>query len=202
MLPLVVNIDELRKHRQMIEELHSAIKVKPISINWSIVNTISKALPTKSDEKKIIIKGGRRSFKVDDVEVIIADTVSIVNNYMSIYSTYAVNVMRISRVIENIVDSNKSLIYIDPFAGTAIIILNHPTNVTLADAKSLKNTIDSLTILNAGYSEKSEAPVTQFDFKIDVMPILKSLSSKSDSVYIDVDDDVYYIIKKYMRHEG
>ena len=202
MLPLVIDVDELKKHRQRIEELHSAIKVKSVSINWSIVNTISKALPIKSDEKKMVIKGSRRSFKVDDVEVIVADTVSTVSNFMSIYSTYAVNMMRISRVIENIVDGSKSLIYIDPFVGTAAIILNHPTKVTLADTESLKNTIDSLTILNVGYSEKSESPATQLDFKIDVTPILESLSSKSDSVYIDVDDDVYYIIRKYMHREG
>ena len=201
MLPLVVDIDELRKHRQRIEELHSAINVKPISINWNVVNTISKALSVKGDEKKVVVKGSRRSFKVDDVEIIVADTVSTVSNYMSMYSTYAVNMMRISRVIENIVNTSKSLIYIDPFIGTAVIILNHPTKVTLADTESLKNTIDSLSILNVGHGEKSEASTTQLDFKIDITPILESLSSKSDSIYIEVDDDVYYIIRKYMHHE-
>ena len=201
MLPLVVNTDELRKHRQRIEELHSAIRVRPISINWSIVNTINKALSVKSDEKKIISRGDKRSFKIDDIEVVVADTVSVASSYMSIYSTYAVNMMRISNVIENIVNGNKSLIYIDPFTGTAIIILNHPTKVPLVDTESLKNTIDSLMILNMGYVEKGEITTTQFDSNIDVSPILESLSSKSDSVYIDVDDDVYYIIRKYMHHE-
>ncbi|WP_291767339.1 hypothetical protein [Caldivirga sp. UBA161] len=202
MLPLVVDIDELRKHRQRIEELHSAIKVKPISINWSIVNTISKALSVKGNEKKVVVKGSRRSFKVDDVEVIIADTVSTVSQYMSMYSTYAVNMMRISRVIEGTVNASKSLIYIDPFTGTAVIILNHPTKVMLADTESLKNTIDSLTILSTGHGEKTEASAAQLDFKVDVAPILESLSGKSDSIYIEVDDDVYYIIRKYMHHEG
>ena len=200
MLPLVVNIDELRKHRQMIEELHSAIKVKPINIDQNVLNTISKALSTRSNEK-IITKGSRRVFKVDDVEVIVADTVSAVSNYMNIYNTYAVNMMRISRVIENIVNSNRSLIYVDPFSGTATIILNHPTKVTLTDTESLRNTIDSLTILNVGSSKEGEVAVTQGDLKIDIAPLLESLTSKSDSIYIEADDYVYYIVKKYVHHE-
>jgi hypothetical protein len=117
---------------------------------------------------------------------------------MKMYRVYAENVMRISRVIESLIGGD-ALAYIDPFNGLATILMNINLKSSLTDTGSLSNVVDILSKLNATTIErKAETEVGEYS-NIDLTSLMSTLSGMSNSVYVDISDEAYYIVKNYLN---
>ncbi|MFP3258003.1 MAG: hypothetical protein RXQ57_01005 [Caldivirga sp.] len=180
-----------------VERLYEAINVEPLSIDQGVVNTVIKLITRIRHGEKMLIKGSDRVLRIGDVDVVIADTASLMNGYMKMYRVYAENVMRISRVVESLT-SGDALAYIDPFNGLATILMNINLEPSLMDAKSLSNVTDVLSKLNATAIER-KTEVEAEHLNIDLTSLMNTLSGMSNSVYVDISDEAYYIIKNYLN---
>ena len=197
MLPVISKVSQLRDYRLEVERLYEAINVEPLSIDQGVVNTVIKLITRIRHGEKMLIKGSDRVLRIGDVDVVIADTASLMNGYMKMYRVYAENVMRISRVVESLT-SGDALAYIDPFNGLATILMNINLEPSLMDAKSLSNVTDVLSKLNATAIErKTEAEAEHLN--IDLTSLMNTLSGMSNSVYVNISDEAYYIIKNYLN---
>ncbi|MFP3310226.1 MAG: hypothetical protein RXO26_00180 [Caldivirga sp.] len=198
MLPIISKVNQLHDYRLEIEKLYTAISVEPLGIDQGVVDTVTKLITKIKHGEKMLIKGSGRVLRVGDVDVVIADTASIMNNYMKMYRVYAENVMRISRVIESLI-SGDALAYIDPFNGLATILMNINLKSSLTDTESLGNVVDILSKLNATTIErKAETEVGEYS-NIDLTSLMSTLSGMSNSVYVDISDEAYYIVKNYLN---
>ncbi len=198
MLPIISKVNQLHDYRLEIEKLYTAISVEPLGIDQGVVDTVTKLITKIKHGEKMLIKGSGRVLRVGDVDVVIADTASIMNNYMKMYRVYAENVMRISRVIESLIGGD-ALAYIDPFNGLATILMNINLKSSLTDTGSLGNVIDILSRLNATTIErKAETEVGEYS-NIDLTSLMSTLSGMSNSVYVDISDEAYYIVKNYLN---
>ncbi len=198
MLPIISKVNQLHDYRLEIEKLYTAISVEPLGIDQGVVDTVTKLITKIKHGEKMLIKGSGRVLRVGDVDVVIADTASIMNNYMKMYRVYAENVMRISRVIESLIGGD-ALAYIDPFNGLATILMNINLKSSLTDTGSLGNVVDILSKLNATTIEiKAETEVGEYT-KIDLTSLMSTLSGMSNSVYVDISDEAYYIVKNYLN---
>jgi|GEM_PF-1144683 hypothetical protein len=198
MLPIISKVNQLHDYRLEIEKLYTAISVKPLGIDQGVVDTVTKLITKIKHGEKMLIKGSGRVLRVGDVDVVIADTASIMNNYMKMYRVYAENVMRISRVIESLIGGD-ALAYIDPFNGLATILMNINLKSSLTDTGSLGNVVDILSRLNATTIErKAETEVGEYS-NIDLTSLMSTLSGMSNSVYVDISDEAYYIVKNYLN---
>ncbi|KUO92235.1 MAG: hypothetical protein AT713_01675 [Caldivirga sp. JCHS_4] len=198
MLPIISKVNQLHDYRLEIEKLYTAISVEPLSIDQGVVDTVTKLITKIKHGEKMLIKGSGRVLRVGDVDVVIADTASIMNNYMKMYRVYAENVMRISRVIESLIGGD-ALAYIDPFNGLATILMNINLKSSLTDTGSLGNVVDILSRLNATTIErKAETEVGEYS-NIDLTSLMSTLSGMSNSVYVDISDEAYYIVKNYLN---
>ncbi|MFP3483676.1 MAG: hypothetical protein RXN82_03645 [Caldivirga sp.] len=188
----------MHDYRLEIEKLYTAISVEPLGIDQGVVDTVTKLITKIKHGEKMLIKGSGRVLRVGDVDVVIADTASIMNNYMKMYRVYAENVMRISRVIESLIGGD-ALAYIDPFNGLATILMNINLKSSLTDTGSLGNVVDILSRLNATTIErKAETEVGEYS-NIDLTSLMSTLSGMSNSVYVDISDEAYYIVKNYLN---
>lgn len=198
MLPIISKVNQLHDYRLEIEKLYTAISVEPLGIDQGVVDTVTKLITKIKHGEKMLIKGSGRVLRVGDVDVVIADTASIMNNYMKMYRVYAENVMRISRVIESLIGGD-ALAYIDPFNGLATILMNINLKSSLTDTGSLGNVVDILSKLNATAIErKAETEVGEYS-NIDLTSLMSTLSGMSNSVYVDISDEAYYIVKNYLN---
>jgi len=198
MLPIISKVNQLHDYRLEIEKLYTAISVEPLGIDQGVVDTVTKLITKIKHGEKMLIKGSDRVLRVGDVDVVIADTASIMNNYMKMYRVYAENVMRISRVIESLIGGD-ALAYIDPFNGLATILMNINLKSSLTDTGSLGNVVDILSRLNATTIErKAETEVGEYS-NIDLTSLMSTLSGMSNSVYVDISDEAYYIVKNYLN---
>ncbi|MFP3238153.1 MAG: hypothetical protein RXO25_03540 [Caldivirga sp.] len=197
MLPVISKVSQLRDYRLEVERLYEAINVEPLSIDQGVVNTVIKLITRIRHGEKMLIKGSDRVLRIGDVDVVIADTASLMNGYMKMYRVYAENVMRISRVVESLT-SGDALAYIDPFNGLATILMNINLEPSLMDAKSLSNVTDVLSKLNATAIER-KTEVEAEHLNIDLTSLMNTLSGMSNSVYVDISDEAYYIIKNYLN---
>ncbi|KUO85833.1 MAG: hypothetical protein AT709_03850 [Caldivirga sp. MG_3] len=198
MLPIISKVNQLHDYRLEIEKLYTAISVEPLGIDQGVVDTVTKLITKIKHGEKMLIKGSGRVLRVGDVDVVIADTASIMNNYMKMYRVYAENVMRISRVIESLIGGD-ALAYIDPFNGLATILMNINLKSSLTDTGSLGNVVDILSKLNATTIErKAETEVGEYS-NIDLTSLMSTLSGMSNSVYVDISDEAYYIVKNYLN---
>ena len=198
MLPIISKVNQLHDYRLEIEKLYTAISVEPLGIDQGVVDTVTKLITKIKHGEKMLIKGSGRVLRVGDVDVVIADTASIMNNYMKMYRVYAENVMRISRVIESLIGGD-ALAYIDPFNGLATILMNINLKSSLTDTGSLGNVVDILSRLNATTIErKAETEVGEYS-NIDLTSLMNTLSGMSNSVYVDISDEAYYIVKNYLN---
>jgi len=198
MLPIISKVNQLHDYRLEIEKLYTAISVEPLGIDQGVVDTVTKLITKIKHGEKMLIKGSGRVLRVGDVDVVIADTASIMNNYMKMYRVYAENVMRISRVIESLIGGD-ALAYIDPFNGLATILMNINLKSSLTDTGSLSNVVDILSRLNATTIErKAETEVGEYS-NIDLTSLMSTLSGMSNSVYVDISDEAYYIVKNYLN---
>jgi len=198
MLPIISKVNQLHDYRLEIEKLYTAISVEPLGIDQGVVDTVTKLITKIKHGEKMLIKGSGRVLRVGDVDVVIADTASIMNNYMKMYRVYAENVMRISRVIESLIGGD-ALAYIDPFNGLATILMNINLKSSLTDTGSLGNVVDILSRLNATTIErKAETEVGEYS-NIDLTSLMSTLSGMSNSVYVDISDETYYIVKNYLN---
>jgi hypothetical protein len=197
MLPVISKVSQLRDYRLEVERLYEAINVEPLSIDQGVVNTVIKLITRIRHGEKMLIKGSDRVLRIGDVDVVIADTASLMNGYMKMYRVYAENVMRISRVVESLT-SGDALVYIDPFNGLATILMNINLEPSLMDAKSLSNVADVLSKLNATAIER-KTEVEAEHLNIDLTSLMNTLSGMSNSVYVDISDEAYYIIKNYLN---
>jgi hypothetical protein len=198
MLPIISKVNQLHDYRLEIEKLYTAISVEPLGIDQGVVDTVTKLITKIKHGEKMLIKGSGRVLRVGDVDVVIADTASIMNNYMKMYRVYAENVMRISRVIESLIGGD-ALAYIDPFNGLATILMNINLKSSLTDTESLGNVVDILSKLNATTIErKAETEVGEYS-NIDLTSLMSTLSGMSNSVYVDISDEAYYIVKNYLN---
>ncbi|MFP3194977.1 MAG: hypothetical protein RXR11_06710 [Caldivirga sp.] len=198
MLPIISKVNQLHDYRLEIEKLYTAISVEPLGIDQGVVDTVTKLITKIKHGEKMLIKGSGRVLRVGDVDVVIADTASIMNNYMKMYRVYAENVMRISRVIESLIGGD-ALAYIDPFNGLATILMNINLKSSLTDTGSLGNVVDILSRLNATTIErKAETEVGEYS-NIDLTSLMSTLSGMSNSVYVDISDEAYYIVKNYLN---
>ncbi|MFP3314997.1 hypothetical protein [Caldivirga sp. MU80] len=198
MLPIISKVNQLHDYRLEIEKLYTAISVEPLGIDQGVVDTVTKLITKIKHGEKMLIKGSGRVLRVGDVDVVIADTASIMNNYMKMYRVYAENVMRISRVIESLIGGD-ALAYIDPFNGLATILMNINLKSSLTDTGSLSNVVDILSKLNATTIErKAETEVGEYS-NIDLTSLMSTLSGMSNSVYVDISDEAYYIVKNYLN---
>ncbi|MFP3195278.1 MAG: hypothetical protein RXQ74_00225 [Caldivirga sp.] len=198
MLPIISKVNQLHDYRLEIEKLYTAISVEPLGIDQGVVDTVTKLITKIKHGEKMLIKGSGRVLRVSDVDVVIADTASIMNNYMKMYRVYAENVMRISRVIESLIGGD-ALAYIDPFNGLATILMNINLKSSLTDTGSLGNVVDILSKLNATTIErKAETEVGEYS-NIDLTSLMSTLSGMSNSVYVDISDEAYYIVKNYLN---
>ena len=198
MLPIISKVNQLHDYRLEIEKLYTAISVEPLGIDQGVVDTVTKLITKIKHGEKMLIKGSGRVLRVGDVDVVIADTASIMNNYMKMYRVYAENVMRISRVIESLIGGD-ALAYIDPFNGLATILMNINLKSSLTDTGSLSNVVDILSKLNATAIErKAETEVGEYS-NIDLTSLMSTLSGMSNSVYVDISDEAYYIVKNYLN---
>jgi hypothetical protein len=197
MLPVISKVSQLRDYRLEVERLYEAINVEPLSIDQGVVNTVIKLITRIRHGEKMLIKGSDRVLRIGDVDVVIADTASLMNGYMKMYRVYAENVMRISRVVESLT-SGDALAYIDPFNGLATILMNINLEPSLMDAKSLSNVADVLSKLNATAIER-KTEVEAEHLNIDLTSLMNTLSGMSNSVYVDISDEAYYIIKNYLN---
>jgi len=198
MLPIISKVNQLHDYRLEIEKLYTAISVEPLGIDQGVVDTVTKLITKIKHGEKMLIKGSGRVLRVGDVDVVIADTASIMNNYMKMYRVYAENVMRISRVIESLIGGD-ALAYIDPFNGLATILMNINLKSSLTDTGSLGNVVDILSKLNATTIErKAETEVGEYS-NIDLTSLMSTLSGMSNSVYVDISDETYYIVKNYLN---
>ncbi|MFP3156914.1 MAG: hypothetical protein RXQ97_01730 [Caldivirga sp.] len=180
-----------------VERLYEAINVEPLSIDQGVVNTVIKLITRIRHGEKMLSKGSDRVLRIGDVDVVIADTASLMNGYMKMYRVYAENVMRISRVVESLT-SGDALAYIDPFNGLATILMNINLEPSLMDTKSLSNVADVLSKLNATAIER-KTEVEAEHLNIDLTSLMNTLSGMSNSVYVDISDEAYYIIKNYLN---
>jgi hypothetical protein len=198
MLPIISKVNQLHDYRLEIEKLYTAISVEPLGIDQGVVDTVTKLITKIKHGEKMLIKGSGRVLRVGDVDVVIADTASIMNNYMKMYRVYAENVMRISRVIESLIGGD-ALAYIDPFNGLATILMNINLKSSLTDTGSLGNVVDILSKLNATTIErKAETEVGEYS-NIDLTSLMSTLSGMSNSVYVNISDEAYYIVKNYLN---
>lgn len=198
MLPIISKVNQLHDYRLEIEKLYTAISVEPLGIDQGVVDTVTKLITKIKHGEKMLIKGSGRVLRVGDVDVVIADTASIMNNYMKMYRVYAENVMRISRVIESLIGGD-ALAYIDPFNGLATILMNINLKSSLTDTGSLGNVVDILSRLNATTIErKAETEVGEYS-NIDLTSLMSTLSGMSNSVYVNISDEAYYIVKNYLN---
>ena len=198
MLPIISKVNQLHDYRLEIEKLYTAISVEPLGIDQGVVDTVTKLITKIKHGEKMLVKGSGRVLRVGDVDVVIADTASIMNNYMKMYRVYAENVMRISRVIESLIGGD-ALAYIDPFNGLATILMNINLKSSLTDTGSLGNVVDILSKLNATTIErKAETEVGEYS-NIDLTSLMSTLSGMSNSVYVDISDEAYYIVKNYLN---
>jgi len=197
MLPIISKVNQLHDYRLEIEKLYTAISVEPLGIDQGVVDTVTKLITKIKHGEKMLIKGSGRVLRVGDVDVVIADTASIMNNYMKMYRVYAENVMRISRVIESLIGGD-ALAYIDPFNGLATILMNINLKSSLTDTGSLGNVVDILSKLNATTIER-KAEMEAEHLNIDLTSLMNTLSGMSNSVYVDISDEAYYIIKNYLN---
>jgi len=197
MLPIISKVNQLHDYRLEIEKLYTAISVEPLGIDQGVVDTVTKLITKIKHGEKMLIKGSGRVLRIGDVDVVIADTASLMNGYMKMYRVYAENVMRISRVVESLT-SGDALAYIDPFNGLATILMNINLEPSLMDAKSLSNVTDVLSKLNATAIER-KTEVEAEHLNIDLTSLMNTLSGMSNSVYVDISDEAYYIIKNYLN---
>jgi hypothetical protein len=105
--------------------------------------------------------------------------------------------MRISRVVESLT-SGDALAYIDPFNGLATILMNINLEPSLMDAKSLGNVADVLSKLNATAIER-KTEVEAEHLNINLTSLMNTLSGMSNSVYVNISDEAYYMIKNYLN---